>query len=331
MWAIEVTAHGGPEVLEHRQISDPEPGPGEVLVATRAVGVNFIDTYLREGMYPSNPPYVPGSEGAGDIVAVGSGVDPSRIGERVAWADAPASYAELVRVRAPRAVHLPDDVSYEQAAGVMLRGMTAHYLLDGSAHPSEGDTVLLHAGAGGVGLLLTQMARDKGIRVITTVSTDEKERLSRQAGAAEVLRYSPDLAERVRDLTASDGVAVAYDGVGASTFEASLAATRVRGMIVLFGAASGPVPPFDLQRLNPAGSLSVTRPTLGHFIASDEELNWRAGEVLGAVAEGRLQVDVSATYPLARAADAQTDLAARKTTGSTVLTVAGSDGAVARQ
>ncbi|MGV9711208.1 quinone oxidoreductase family protein [Gordonia sp. NPDC003424] len=319
MRAIQVVRHGGPEVLEYGTVDDPIPAPDEVLVRTAAVGVNFIDTYLRKGMYPSTPPYVPGSEGAGEVVAVGADVTSPAVGDRVCWVDSPASYAELVAVRAARAVPVPDGVPDDVAGSAILRGLTAHYLLDGSAHPAAGDTVLIHAGAGGVGLILTQLAKLRDIRVITTVSSDEKEALSTAAGADLVLRYGDDLAERVRSATDGRGVPVVYDGVGADTFEQSLASTAVRGIIVLFGASSGPVPPFDLQRLNPAGSLSVTRPTLGHFIADPDELRWRAGEYLGAVADGKVDVRVGQHYRLGDAAQAHIDLEGRATTGATVL------------
>lgn len=319
MRAIQVVRHGGPEVLEYGTVDDPIPGPGEILVRTTAIGVNFIDTYFRRGMYPSTPPYIPGSEGAGEVVAMGADVSSRAVGDRVCWVDAQASYAELVTVRADLAVPVPDGVPDDVAGSAMLRGLTAHYLLDGSAHPKAGDTVLIHAGAGGVGLILTRLATLRGIRVITTVSSDEKEALSTAAGADHVLRYTDDLAEQVRALTDGRGVPVVYDGVGADTFEKSLAATAVRGIVVLFGASSGPVPPFDLQRLNPAGSLSVTRPTLAHFIADPEELRWRADDYLGAVADGRVDVRVGQHHPLSDAAQAQTDLEARATTGATVL------------
>lgn len=319
MRATQVTRHGGPEVLEYGSVADPIPAPGEVLVKTHAVGVNFIDTYLRRGMYPSQPPYVPGTEGAGEVVAVGADADALSVGDRVCWVDVPASYAELVAVPAARAIPIPDGVPYEVAGSALLRGLTAHYLLDGSAHPAPGDPILIHAGAGGVGLILTQMAKLKDLQVITTVSDDEKERLSKEAGADHVLRYGDALAEQVRSLTGGAGVRVAYDGVGADTFEQSLAATATRGTIVLFGAASGPVPPFDLQRLNPAGSLSVTRPTLAHFIADPDELRWRASDYLGAVASGDLQVHVGQSYRLDQATDAHRDLESRSTTGATAL------------
>ncbi|MEP9413864.1 quinone oxidoreductase [Gordonia sp. VNQ95] len=318
MRAIEVTRHGGPDVLSYGTVDDPIPTPDEVLVRVDAAGVNFIDTYLRRGLYPSAPPYVPGSEGAGEIVAVGADVTDLAVGDRVCWCDTPASYAELVAVRAARAVRIPDGVSDQVAGSSLLRGLTAHYLLDGSAHPSAGDAILVHAGAGGVGLILTQLAKRKGLHVITTVSSDEKAELSAAAGADHVLRYGDDLVERVRGLTDGAGVRVTYDGVGADTFDQSVATTGIRGIVVLFGAASGPVPPFDLQRLNAAGSLSVTRPTLAHFIADTEELRWRASEYLGAIADG-LEVRVGQHYRLADAAQAHTDLEGRVTTGTSVL------------
>ncbi len=318
MRAIQVTDTAA-DVLMYGSVDDPIPATDEVIVHTTAVGVNFIDTYLRRGLYPSTPPYVPGSEGAGEIVAVGPEVTGLEVGQRVAWVAAPGSYAELVAVPADKAVVVPDGVDDAIAGASLLRGLTAHYLLDGSSHPRAGETVLIHAGAGGVGLILTQLAKRKGLRVITTVSSEEKADLSRRAGADHVLRYGDDLAARVRDLTDGKGVPVVYDGVGADTFEQSLAATAIRGLIVLFGASSGPVPPFDLQRLNPAGSLSVTRPTLGHFTATREELSWRAGEYFEAIADGDVGVRIGQRYRLADAAQAHADLEARRTTGATVL------------
>ena len=319
MHAIQVSRHGGPEVLEYAELEDPRPGPGEILVRTSAIGVNFIDTYQRAGIYPMQLPYIPGSEGAGVVAAVGDGVDSPAVGQRVAWCDAPGSYAELITMPADVAVAVPDAVGDDVAASALLQGCTAHYLLDGSAHPKAGDTVLVHAGAGGVGLVLTQMAKAKGIRVITTVSNDAKEALSRDAGADEVLRYGDDLAERVRALTGGKGVSVVYDGVGADTIDQSIAATAVRGTVVLFGAASGPVPPFDLQRLNAAGSLSITRPKLGDFIADPAERAWRAGDVMGGISSGTVDVHVGHRYDLPDAARAHADLQARSTSGSVVL------------
>lgn len=320
MHAIEVTEFGGPEVLRSAEVPDAVADPGELLVATSAIGVNFIDTYFRTGRYPAELPYRPGVEGAGVVVEIGDGVTGWSVGQRLCWADVPGSYAELVAVPAGRALPVPDGVSDDVAGSSLLRGLTAHYLLDGSAHPQPGETILLHAGAGGVGLILTQIAKRRGLRVISVVSDDAKAELSAGAGADEVLRYGDDLAARVRSLTDGRGVPVVYDGVGAATFEASLAATAVRGTVVLFGAASGPVPPFDLQRLNPAGSLSVTRPTLAHFIADPAELAWRSGDYLGALADGAVTVRVGQSYRLADAAVAHRDLEGRRTTGTTVLT-----------
>ncbi|GAB09413.1 NADPH--quinone reductase [Gordonia araii NBRC 100433] len=319
MRAIVVTAHGGPDVLTWQERPDLAPRPGQVLVQNKVAGVNFIDTYLRRGLYPSDPPYVPGTEGSGVVAALGDGVTGLSVGDRVAWCDAPGSYAEQVLVNATRAVRVPAEVADEVAGTMLLQGLTADYLLRGAAHPRPGDTVLVHAGAGGVGLILTQLAVAAGLTVISTVSTDEKEVLSREAGAAHVLRYGNDLADRVRGLTGGKGVAVVYDGVGADTFDASIAATAVRGTVVLFGAASGPVPLFDLQRLNTAGSLSVTRPTLAHFIADPDEFAERSGRLVTAVADGTVRIRVGAHYPLADTAQAHRDLESRATTGSIAL------------
>ncbi|MDV2475620.1 quinone oxidoreductase [Rhodococcus zopfii] len=319
MRAIEVTRFGGPEVLVPAELPTPTPGAGELLVRTDAIGVNYIDTYFRTGLYATELPYVPGSEGTGRVEAVGPGTTEFAVGDRVCWAAAPGSYAELVVVPEAVAVPVPDEVPAEQAASALLQGMTAHYLLESTYPAQPGETVLVHAGAGGVGLVLTQLATAKGVRVITTVSSDEKEALSREAGAAEVLRYGGDLAERVRKLTGGEGVAAVYDGVGADTFEASLASLRIRGTLALFGAASGPVPPFDPQRLNAAGSLFLTRPTLAHHTRDRQELLWRSGDVFAAVAAGDLTIRVGARYPLTDAAQAHRDLESRRTTGSIVL------------
>ena len=319
MRAIQVSEHGGPEVLTYTEVPLPSIGPGRLLVETEAIGINFIDTYIRTGVYPQSVPYIPGAEGTGVVAEVGAQVSEFAVGDRVAWAAAPGSYAERVVVDAAVAIAVPDGVPASVAASVLLQGMTAHYLIESVYRPESGESILVHAGAGGVGLILTQLATARGVRVITTVSSDEKETLSRAAGAAEVLRYTDDLAERVRALTDGIGVAAAYDGVGRSTFETSLASLRVRGTLALFGAASGPVPPFDLQRLNPAGSLFVTRPTLAHYTRDRAELLWRAGDVLAAVADGSLHVRVGATYPLAEAQRAHRDLEGRRTTGSIVL------------
>ncbi|WP_039825487.1 quinone oxidoreductase family protein [Nocardia testacea] len=319
MRAIQVERHGGPEVLTLAEVPDPEPGPNQLLVDIDAVGVNFIDTYFRTGTYPRPVPYIPGSEGTGVVAEIGSEVTEFAVGDRVAWAAAPNSYAPRAVVDEAVAVAVPGDIDPAVAASALLQGMTAHYLIESVYRPEPGETVLVHAGAGGVGLLLTQLAAARDIRVITTVSTDEKEALSRGAGAWEVLRYGDDLAERVRELTGGEGVAAVYDGVGAATFDASLASLRVRGTLALFGAASGPVPPVDLQRLNAAGSVFVTRPNIAHYTRDRAELVWRAGDIFEAVADGSLTVRIGATYPLAEAEQAHRDLESRKTTGSIVL------------
>ncbi|MEV6276571.1 quinone oxidoreductase [Nocardia sp. NPDC051832] len=319
MRAIQVSEHGGPEVLQSVEAPAPQPGPDQLLVDTQAIGINYIDTYFRTGMYPQATPYIPGSEGSGVVAAVGANVTEFEVGDRVAWCAAPGSYAAQVAVNAAVAIPVPDGVDAPVAASALLQGMTAHYLVESVYKPEPGETVLVHAGAGGVGLILTQLAAVRGVRVITTVSSDEKEALSREAGAAEVLRYSDDLGEQVRKLTDGVGVAAVYDGVGKDTFESSLAALRVRGTLALFGAASGPVPPFDLQRLNGLGSLVVTRPKLGDFTRDRAEIRWRAGDIFTAIAEGKLNIRIGASYPLADAEQAHRDLEGRKTTGSIVL------------
>ncbi|MFI9404714.1 quinone oxidoreductase family protein [Nocardia sp. NPDC052316] len=319
MRAIQVSEHGGPEVLRYVEVPDPRIGPDQLLVDVQAVGINFIDTYIRTGRYPQDVPYVPGAEGSGVVAEVGANVTEFAVGDRVAWAAGPGSYAERVAVNAAVAVKVPGEVDPKVAASALLQGMTAHYLLESIYTPQPGESVLVHAGAGGVGLALTQLAAARGARVITTVSTDAKEKLSREAGAAEVLRYGDDLADQVRALTDGVGVAAVYDGVGAATFEASLAALRVRGMLALFGGASGAVPPFDLQRLAGSGSLFVTRPTLAHYTRDRAELLWRATDILNAIGDGTLRIRIGATYPLAEAEQAHRDLEARKTTGSIVL------------
>ncbi|MGH3979499.1 MAG: quinone oxidoreductase family protein [Pseudonocardiaceae bacterium] len=319
MRAIQITEHGGPEVLLPAELPVPEPGEGQLLVTVDAAGVNYIDTYQRTGAYPLALPFVPGLEGAGTVTAVGAGVDDAAVGDRIAWAAAMGSYAEQVVVTADKAVPVPDDVDAETAAASMLQGMTAHYLTVSTYPVQPGDTVLVHAAAGGVGLLLTQWITMRGARVIGTVSTDAKERLAREAGAAEVLRYSDDLAERVRDLTGGVGVAAAFDGVGASTFDASLGSLRCRGTLVLYGAASGPVPQVDPQRLNSAGSVFLTRPNLVHHTATREELLWRAGDVFDVVRSGALRISVGGRYPLTDARIAHEDLQGRRTTGKLLL------------
>ncbi|MDI6628519.1 MAG: quinone oxidoreductase [Rhodococcus sp. (in: high G+C Gram-positive bacteria)] len=319
MRAIRIDNTGGPEVMNVVDVPIPTPGPAQLLVRTDAIGINYIDTYFRRGLYPRALPYVPGDEGSGVIDQVGSDVTDFAPGARVAWAAAPGSYAEYVLVDASSAIAVPDGVPADQAASALLQGMTAHYLIESTYPAQRGDTVLVHAGAGGVGLLLTQMAVAKGVNVITTVSTDAKAERSTQAGAAHVLRYEDDIAARVREITDGEGVHAVYDGVGSDTFEASLASLRIRGTLALFGAASGPVPPMDPQRLNGAGSLFLTRPTLAHHIRNRAELEWRAGDVFAAMASGALTVEIGAQYALEDAAQAHIDLESRKTMGSIVL------------
>ncbi len=307
--------------MQLAELADPQPGGSEVLVETAACGVNYLDTYHRAGAYQVELPFVPGVEGAGMVCAVGDGVDGVSVGDRVAWASTAGSYAEQVVVPADAMVTVPDGLDDETAAACLLQGMTAHYLTV-STHPVQpGETVLVHAAAGGMGLLITQLATAKGARVIGTVSTAEKERLAREAGAAEVIRYTEehDIASRVRELTGGQGVAAVYDGVGVTTFDASLAALCRRGMLVLYGAASGPVPPVDPQRLNAAGSVFLTRPTLAHHTATRDELGWRAGEVFDAVRNGLLRISIGGRYALGDAQRAHEDLQGRRTTGKQLL------------
>jgi NADPH:quinone reductase len=319
--AIQITESGGPEVLIPTELPDPTPGPGELLVEVAVAGVNYIDTYQRQGIYPMQLPFVPGMEGAGRVREVGAGVTGFATGDRVAWANTLGGYAELAAIPADDAVPVPDGVSDEAAVGAALQGMTAHYLLHDSHPVRAGEDVLVHAAAGGVGLLLTQWATRLGARVIATVSTAEKEELARGAGAAEVIRYTEvdDLAAEVRALTGGAGVAAVYDGVGRDTFDASLASLARRGILVLFGASSGPVPPVDPQRLNAAGSLFLTRPKLHDHIATRDELTARAAAVYAAVAAGELDVRIGHRYPLAEARTAHEDLQSRRTTGKLLL------------
>jgi NADPH:quinone reductase len=324
MHAIEVSETGGPDVLRYVDLPQPEPGQGELLIKAEAIGVNFIDTYFRSGQYARPLPFVVGSEVCGTVAALGDQADSVglAVGDRVVSPSADGGYAEFCTAPALLTAKVPEAVASDVAASVLLKGLTAHYLLKSVYPVQSGDTVLIHAGAGGVGLILTQWATRLGARVITTVSTPEKERLSRQAGAAEVLPYPSDAAEfgsRVRAMTAGAGVAAVYDGVGASTFDASLASLAVRGTLALFGAASGPVPPFDPQRLNYAGSVYLTRPSLAHFIRTGEEFSWRAAELFDVIGNGAVTVEVGGRYPLSDAARAHEDLQGRKTAGSIVL------------
>lgn len=320
MRAIQVTEHGGPEVLKLVDIDPPKPGPTDLLVDLAAAGVNYIDTYHRSGAYPTKPPFVIGLEGAGTVREVGADVTEFTVGDRVAWASATGSYAEQVLVPAKEAVRVPNGIDDQTAAAAPLQGMTAQYLLKSTYPVQAGDTVLIHAAAGGVGLLLTQWAKNLGARVIGTVSTAAKEELARAAGADEIIRYTEqNIADEVRRLTGGLGVHVVYDGVGKDTFDASLASLKRRGMLVLFGASSGAVPPVDLQRLNSGGSLFVTRPTLMHHTDARDELVARASDVFDAIAAGMLTLRIAHTYPLADAATAHEDLQGRRTTGKLLL------------
>jgi NADPH2:quinone reductase len=317
--AIMVRETGGPEVLRAETFEPPAPGPGQARVAVAAAGVNFIDVYFRTGVYPRPVPYVAGLEGAGVVEASGPDVGLAP-GARVAWASAPGSYATHVVANAAQLVRVPDAVALDVAAAVMLQGMTAHYLVHGCRTTRPGDVALVHAAAGGVGLLLIQMLAAAGARVVGTCSTAEKEALARDAGAEHVIRYDrTDFAAAARELTGGRGCDVVYDSVGKSTFEGSLRALRPRGLLVLFGQSSGPVPPFDLGRLNALGSLFVTRPSLAHYTADRAELELRAGEVLGAVAKGELRVRIGARFALAEAAEAHRALEGRRTTGKVLL------------
>ncbi|MEU7002486.1 quinone oxidoreductase [Nonomuraea sp. NPDC046570] len=317
MRAIVITAHGGPEVMEYTEHPDPAPGPGEVLIDVAASGVNFIDVYQRSGAYPLSLPSQLGSEGAGTVAAVGPDVTGLAVGDKVAWVNELGSYASRAVVSADRVVPVPEGVPVELAAGALLQGLTAHYLTHSTHEVKAGDTVLVHAAAGGMGLLLTQLAKLRGATVIGTVSSEEKEKLARDAGADEVFRYD-GFVEAVKGV-APGGVDVVYDGVGAATFLGGLDVLRPRGLMALYGAASGPVPPFDPQVLNRKGSLFLTRPSLVHHVATREELLWRAGDLFRLIASGELKVSVSRRYSMSEAGRAHEDLAGRRTTGKLLL------------
>lgn len=320
MKAIQIRSTGGPEVLELVDLPIPEPGPGQVLIRTEAIGVNFIEIYFRTGQYKSTLPMIPGSEAAGTVEELGPGVNGFKTGDVVASAAVLGSYAEYALVPAAQLVKVPDGLSPEHAAAAMLQGMTAHYLAHSTYPLKAGDTALIHAGAGGMGLLLTQMAARLGARVITTVSTAEKAALSREAGASDVILYTEnEFSAEVKRLTDGKGVDVVYDSVGKNTFEGSLNCLRPRGLLALFGASSGAVPSFDLIQLSGKGSLFITRPTLWHYVATRAELEWRASEVLGWAAKGELNIRSEHVYALSDAAQAQSDMGNRKTTGKILL------------
>ncbi|MBT4609006.1 MAG: quinone oxidoreductase [Gemmatimonadetes bacterium] len=320
MKATLFNAHGGPEVLSYEEVPEPTPAAGEVLLQLQAGGLNYIDTYHREGLYPVDLPCIPGVEGAGTVIGLGEGVTGVSEGDRVGFAGAMGSYAEQIAVPAERLIPLPEGCSSDDAAAVLLQGMTAHYLVHGSYKAGPDDTALVHAAAGGVGLLLVQMAKKRGARVIGTVSTEEKEALARAAGADEVIRYTEvDFEAETRRLTDDAGVEVVYDSVGLTTFDAGLRLLKPLGTMVLFGQSSGPVPPVNPQILSSEGSLFMTRPTMAHYILTRQALLDRAGEVLNWVASGELSVRIGARYALADAAQAHTALQSRQTTGKVLL------------
>ena len=320
MKAIQIRQIGGPEVLALADVPAPMPKAGEVLVKVHASGVNFIDVYYREGRYKTDLPFIDGQEGAGIVEAVGDGVTDFKPGDAVTWCHVLGSYAEYAAVPAAMLIHVPQHLDLKLAAAVMLQGMTAHYLAHSTFPLKSGDTALVHAAAGGVGLLLTQMAAQAGAQVIATVSTEEKAKLAREAGAAEVILYTKtDFEAETKRLTGGRGVNVVYDSVGKTTFEKSLNTLRPRGMLVLYGGSSGAVPPFDLIELSTKGSLFVTRPTLKHYTLTRDELLARAGAVLTSVEAGRLKVRMEHTYPLSEARQAHLDLEGRRTTGKLLL------------
>jgi NADPH2:quinone reductase len=320
MQAIQVSQVGGPEVLTSVDLPVPTPKPDEAIVNIQVAGINFIDVYIREGRYPTPLPFVSGQEAAGVVTEVGSEVTTLQPGDRVAYTSVLGSYAEYAAVPASRLVKIPDELDFEQAAAAMLQGMTAHYLVHSSYPLKKGETALIHAAAGGVGLLLVQMAKQIGARVIATAGTDEKAQLARDAGADECIVYTKaDFEPETRRLTDGAGVHVVYDGVGKATFDGDLNVLRPRGYLVLFGGSSGAVPPFDLIKLSQKGSLFITRPTLAHYTVTREELEWRANDVLQSIARGELKLRIHKVYPLADAAQAHRDLEGRQTSGKLLL------------
>lgn len=320
MRAIRVSRLGGPEVLTIADIDDPQPGADEALVRLEAIGVNFIDVYFRMGLYKKPLPFTPGSEAAGTVVAIGENVRDIRVGDRVASTGFAGAYADLATARADQLVVLPEGITAREGAAAMLQGMTAHYLATSTHALQPGDRCLIHAAAGGVGLLLAQIARARGAFVIGTVSTDAKAALAREAGCHEVVLYTrQDFVAEVRRITGGAGVDVVYDSVGATTFNGSLDCLRPRGLLALFGQSSGPVPPFDPGILNPKGSLYLTRPTLAHYVATPDELRRRAGDVLGWIRDGSLRLRIDRDVPLADAREAHCALQARETTGKVLL------------
>jgi NADPH2:quinone reductase len=320
MKAILVSSCGGPDALRFQEVPTPAPKAGEALVKIEAIGINFIDVYHRTGLYPLSLPFIPGVEAAGTVEAVGEGVAEVKAGDRVAYAMTAGAYAEYAVVPAARLVKMPEGIDARTGAAAMLQGMTAHYLTTSTFPLKRGETALVHAAAGGVGLLLVQMAKRIGARVIGTVSTEEKARLAREAGADEVIIYTAqDFEQEAKRLTDGRGVQVVYDSVGKDTFLKSLTSLAPRGMLALYGQSSGPVPAFDPAWLAQRGSLFLTRPSLAHYAATRDELLWRAGDVLGWVQSGELKLRIERTFPLADAAEAHRQLEGRKTTGKVLL------------
>ena len=321
MKAIQVRETGGPEKLELAEIEIPRPGPGQALIRTAAIGVNFIDIYFRTGLYKAETPFAPGNEAAGTVEAVGAGVTEIARGDKVAYAwMGRGSYAEYALVPAAQLVRMPEGLDFQSAAAVMLQGMTAHYLTHSTYPLKSGEACVVHAAAGGAGGLIVQMAKMLGARVLATVSTPAKAEIARECGADEAILYTQsDFEAEVKRLTAGKGVDVVYDSVGKSTFDKSLNCLRPRGVMALFGQSSGPVPPFDAAILNAKGSLFLTRPSMGHYLLTREELLWRAGDVLSWVASGKLKLRIHRTYPLAEAAQAHRDLEGRHSAGKLLL------------
>lgn len=320
MRAIRVEQHGGPDVLQLQQVEKPSPRAGELLVKVEAAGVNFIDVYHRTNLYPTKPPFTPGTEAAGTVAELGPEVTDFTVGDRIAYAMQIGAYAEYTVVPAAKVVPLPDAVDLQTAAAALLQGMTAHYLTHSTYPIQPGDRVLVHAAAGGAGSLVVQMAKRLGARVFGTVSTEEKAAVAREAGADEVILYTKsDFESEVKRLTDGHGVDVVYDSVGKTTFDKGLNCLRPRGYMVLFGQSSGIVPPFDLNILNGKGSLFVTRPSLGHYIARREELLLRAGNLFDAIAAGEIRVHVGGTFPLVEAEEAHRTLEGRRSTGKLLL------------
>lgn len=323
MKAVKIYQYGGPEVLKFEEAPTPQPGPGQALVKVEAAGVNFIDIYQRTGLYKNELPFVAGLEGAGLVEALGpdSGKALLKVGDRVAWAYTSGSYATHILVPYDRLVFVPGKISFQQAAAIMLQGMTAHYLTHSTYPLTFSDMCLVHAAAGGVGLLLCQIAKIRGARVIGTVSTEEKAKLAKDAGAHDVILYTKqDVVAEVKRITEGKGVNVVYDSVGKDTFDKSLNCLAKRGMMVSFGQSSGPVPPFDLLKLGHGKSLYLTRPALSEYIEDSGDLLRRSADVLGWVASGKLKLRIDRTYPLAQAAEAHKALESRQTSGKLLLT-----------